>query len=160
MISLLNRAFCVWLLMMLAESIHGFLRSIVFLNWLKVRSTKGQIIFGFFWVTMTLLFEVLHGRLVLGLSWDRIVEDYDLRRGGFMIFRMKTSKLSEVLCILLFVFGIDLQICVADSPICPSVRRTHSRTNRTRQPRCLSRLLLLDWSKCSSKLVRLCHKVL
>ena len=125
MISLLNRAFFVWLLMMLAESIHGVLRSILlvpmigdlparqigvaigsliivaiafmFSNWLKVRSTKGQIRVGFFWVAMTLLFEVLLGRLVLGLSWNRITEDYDLSRGGFMIFGLLLMALSPTI---------------------------------------------------------------
>jgi hypothetical protein len=30
------------------------------------------------------VFEIGLGRLVLGLPWDRITEDYDLTRGGFL----------------------------------------------------------------------------
>ena len=114
MISLLNRAFCVWLLMMLAETVHGVLRSIllvpmigdfparqigvaigsviiiamafVFSNWLKVESIVGQISIGLFWVIMTVLFEFVLGRIVLHLPWERIIDDYDPSRGGFMIF--------------------------------------------------------------------------
>ena len=33
---------------------------------------------------LTLLFEIGLGRLVLGLPWVRITEDYGVTRGGFM----------------------------------------------------------------------------
>jgi hypothetical protein len=33
---------------------------------------------------LTVLFEVGLGRLVLGLPWGRITEDYDLTRGGVL----------------------------------------------------------------------------
>jgi hypothetical protein len=33
---------------------------------------------------LTVLFEIGLGRLLLDLPWDRITEDYDLTRGGFL----------------------------------------------------------------------------
>ena len=114
MIPLFIRAFVVWLVMMFAETIHGILRASLlvpivgdlrarqigvvigstiiiaiaffFSDWLKARSIMWQISVGLFWVTMTLFFEIVLGRLVLRLPWERIIEDYDLSRGGFMIF--------------------------------------------------------------------------
>ena len=35
-------------------------------------------------MVLTILFEIGLGRLVLGLPWDRIAEDYDPARGGFL----------------------------------------------------------------------------
>lgn len=39
---------------------------------------------GLLWVALTVLFEIGLGRLVLGLSWERLAEDYDPTRGGFV----------------------------------------------------------------------------
>lgn len=36
------------------------------------------------WAGLTLAFEVLLGRLLLGYPWERIASDYDLPRGGLM----------------------------------------------------------------------------
>ena len=37
-------------------------------------------------MVLTVSFEVGLGRLVLGLPWERITEDYDVTRGGFLGF--------------------------------------------------------------------------
>jgi hypothetical protein len=125
MIALFSRALVVWLIMMCAETIHGVLRAnllvpivgdlrarqigvaigsliilavaFLFSNWLKERSMIGQISVGLFWGTMTLFFEIMLGRLVLYLPWGRIVEDYDLSRGGFMIFGLLVMVFSLVI---------------------------------------------------------------
>jgi quercetin dioxygenase-like cupin family protein len=39
---------------------------------------------GLLWAVLTVQFEIGLGRLVLGLPWERITEDYDVTRGGFM----------------------------------------------------------------------------
>lgn len=41
---------------------------------------------GGLWAVLTIAFEVGLGRLVLDLPWDRIAEDYDVTRGGFLGF--------------------------------------------------------------------------
>ena len=111
--SLFNRAGGVWLIMMLAETVHGILRAFflvpmvgdrasrqigvpvgsllililafLFAKWIQAKSFKAQLGIGLFWVFLTVLFEILVGRLVPDLPWSRIVEDYDLTNGGFMI---------------------------------------------------------------------------
>ena len=39
---------------------------------------------GLLWVVLTVLFEIGIGRLVRDLAWDRLAEEYDAPRGGFM----------------------------------------------------------------------------
>lgn len=48
-------------------------------------STRTLWHIGAMWVLLTVVFEVTLG-LLLGLSWQRILEDYDLRNGGLMLF--------------------------------------------------------------------------
>ncbi len=43
---------------------------------------------GIVWVGLTLAFEILFGRLVTGLSWQRLASDYDPARGGLLAFGM------------------------------------------------------------------------
>ena len=39
---------------------------------------------GMIWLVLTVAFEVLFGRFVVGLTWERIASDYDLLNGGLM----------------------------------------------------------------------------
>lgn len=107
------RAIVVWMLIMLAESGHGAIREIfiapvigdlparqlgVFVGcgiifaiawltagWMGARTRRAQWQAGVIWVTFTLAFEIILGRFI-GLSWARILSDYNLARGGLMIF--------------------------------------------------------------------------
>ena len=38
------------------------------------------------WSALTLSFEVGSGRVGLGYSWERILEDYDVSKGGLLLF--------------------------------------------------------------------------
>jgi hypothetical protein len=108
-----TRVVAVWMLLMLAETLHGIVRevftapvigdlharqvgvlvgsAIIFFiawaaaNWMGARTPRSQIIAGAIWVALTLAFEILLG-LALGLGWGRILADYNLARGGFMPF--------------------------------------------------------------------------
>lgn len=109
-LSALLRALLVWLLIMLGESAHGALRRLLFtedvlfalrqvsvgvgvvivfavtwlcLPWLRLRSPRGALAIGAFWVALTLAFEAAFGRLA-GLAWTEILAGYDLARGGLM----------------------------------------------------------------------------
>jgi hypothetical protein len=108
------RAFVVWFVIILAESVHGTLRTLylapligdfparrlgvfigtlliflvalAFIRWINARQRTALIWIGLLWVVLTVLFEVGLGRGALGYDWDRILIDYDLSRGGLMGF--------------------------------------------------------------------------
>jgi hypothetical protein len=106
------RATLVWMLIMLAETAHGALREIfiapvvgdlrarqlgipigcviVFIiawatvRWMGAATRHIQLLVGLWWAALTLGFEFVLGRAI-GLSWSRILADYDPSRGGFMV---------------------------------------------------------------------------
>ena len=107
---ILIRALLVWLLFMAAESAQGALRQflvrpevefairqgsavigalIIFgltwlcFRWMRIRTAAGALAVGVLWVALTLAFEVGLGRAI-GLSWSRLLSDYDVTRGGLM----------------------------------------------------------------------------
>lgn len=112
-LSLARRAVLGWMLIILAETVHGFLRELFvaphlgdlrarqlgvmvgcgltfgvawFLaRWIGERRAAPLLAIGALWVLLTLIFEFSLGR-ALGASWDRILSDYDPSRGGFMLF--------------------------------------------------------------------------
>lgn len=118
------RPVVVWLVMIVAETIHGTIRNVfvapllgdltsrqigvfvgsliifgiacLFISWLRTRSTISLLAIGVVWVVMTIIFEVTLG-MALGLSADRISEDYDPSRGGLMIFGLAFMLLSPLL---------------------------------------------------------------
>ncbi|HJR69882.1 MAG TPA: hypothetical protein VKA43_07565 [Gammaproteobacteria bacterium] len=109
----MNRALAAWVLIIAAETVHGILRqwllvpvvgdlrarqigvligsAIIFAiawalaRWIDARSLRAQLAVGAVWVVLTLCFEYTLGRL-LGLPTERILADYDVARGGFMLF--------------------------------------------------------------------------
>ena len=110
----LFRGSAVWLLIMIVESVHGTLRRLVLepglgdlrarqvsvftgmalifvvtfycIRWIRAGSVSALLLIGFSWVLLTLIFEMVLGRMVFGYGWDRISEDFDPRRGGLMGF--------------------------------------------------------------------------
>jgi hypothetical protein len=65
-------------------------------RWLGARSRRTQWLVGAYWVALTLTFEFALGRAV-GMTWQRILEDYNPARGGFMIFGMAFLILAPML---------------------------------------------------------------
>jgi hypothetical protein len=110
-----RRALWVWMLIVLAETVHGTLRelfiapvmgdlrarqwgvpvgcalifaiTLLTARWLGARSRGLLLGIGLLWVTLTLTFEFAVGR-ALGYGWPRILSDYDPGRGGFMLLGM------------------------------------------------------------------------
>lgn len=110
----LFRAFLVWLLIIFAESVHGALRQIVFapligdfparriaffvgmllifliaylfIRWIRAGKAKQLFVIGLMWAILTLLFEFGLGLFILAYTPGRILEDYDVSRGGLMGF--------------------------------------------------------------------------
>lgn len=122
---LLLRALLVWLAVIAAETVHGVLRGLLLVplvgdlrarqigvpigslivlavaslsvRWIAAGTTLRLLGVGLLWVVLTVLFEVGLGRFVLGLTWERIAEDYDHTRGGFLAFGLLVMAVSPVL---------------------------------------------------------------
>jgi hypothetical protein len=107
------RALAAWVLIIVAETVHGVLRqwllvpvvgdlrarqigvligsAIIFAiawalaRWIDARALGAQLAVGAVWIVLTVCFEYALGRL-LGFTTERMLADYDVARGGFMLF--------------------------------------------------------------------------
>ena len=106
------RAFLVWVVIAAAEAFQGSLW-VRFLNcrardrrarqigvfcgsglllaiawfgvpWIGADTELRMVGIGLLWLALMLTFHLAFGRLVLQASWDRIISDFDLRRGGLL----------------------------------------------------------------------------
>jgi hypothetical protein len=119
-----RRPFVVWIVIILAESVHGVLRqlfltpiigdlrarqigvlvgsllvfaiALLFSRWLSARTLRAQLAVGLAWVVLTVAFELGLG-VLLGLPRERIVADYDVAAGGFMAFGLLFMLLAPAL---------------------------------------------------------------
>lgn len=110
----LLRGFSVWLVIVFVESVHGTLRQLflapivgdfparriafftgmalifliayLFIRWIRAENAKQLFAVGLMWAILTLLFEFGLGNFVLNYSRERMLEDYDVSRGGLMGF--------------------------------------------------------------------------
>lgn len=110
--ALVVRSILIWLALIVAEIIHGILRAIVLvpfvgefrasqigvfigsaiilaitcltIRWIRASGQRQLLLVGFIWVVLTVAFELLFGRFVVGLSWERLTADYNLAEGGLM----------------------------------------------------------------------------
>ena len=123
--SLTVRAFTVWCLLMLMESVNGVLRGMLlvphvgdfrarqvgvftgsllilvitylFVDWIQTRSARSLVLVGLFWLVLTLFFEIGFGRFVAGRSWPDMVSDFDIARGGLLPFGLAVLTLAPLL---------------------------------------------------------------
>lgn len=121
------KAFVIWLIIILTETIHGMGRTIflepylgdfqarqisVFtgsfliliivifcINWLKATTKTQLIIVGIFWLILTVSFEIILGRFILNYSWARITSDYQINQGGLLPFGLLFLLLSPLIAI-------------------------------------------------------------
>ena len=117
-----RRAGAAWLLLIGAESLHGTLRELLLkpyvgdlrarqlalltgsvivvgvacgvTRWIRADTPGARWLVGLLWLALTLTFEFSLGRLVLGYSWNRLLEDYDVTRGGWLGLGMIVLLLS------------------------------------------------------------------
>jgi hypothetical protein len=54
-------------------------------RWIDARALGAQLAVGAVWIVLTVCFEYALGRL-LGFTTERMLADYDVARGGFMLF--------------------------------------------------------------------------
>jgi hypothetical protein len=107
-----RRAIALWLGLIGAEVVHGIVRSLVltprvgdrrarqigvftgsfvnlgithlFIHWIGARSTRALVGIGLVWVVLTVVFEVIFGRLVMRSSWERLRSDYNIAHGRLL----------------------------------------------------------------------------
>ncbi|MEQ1903769.1 MAG: hypothetical protein ABL888_06270 [Pirellulaceae bacterium] len=105
------KAIIVWLIIVAAETLHGILRQLylapqigdlparqvgvfigsgiilgvacLFIRWINPKTYTQQFLIGLLWVVLIAVFEFSLG-FALGYSRERMLEDYDLSRGGLM----------------------------------------------------------------------------
>lgn len=109
---LILKSIIVWLVFILAESINGTVRILwlvpflgdrladqisfvigsililaiasLFARWLQVSRFSQLLYVGVLWLLLTVVFEIVLGRLIFGYSWSQIAADYNLLQGGLM----------------------------------------------------------------------------
>ncbi len=65
-------------------SIMVILVAYLLAGWLRLKRIPSMMLVGMAWVILTIGFEIVLGRLVMGLDWARILSDYDVAHGGLM----------------------------------------------------------------------------
>lgn len=119
-----RRALLAWMLIILAETLHGVAREIFLApvvgdlrarqwgvpagcviilliaclttRWIGAVTRAAQWLVGLCWVVLTVLFEMILGR-ALGFDWDRIFSDYNPARGGYMMFGLAFMLIAPLL---------------------------------------------------------------
>lgn len=119
------RALAVWLVLICAEILHGIARGIflvphvgefrsnqigvltgsviilviavIFVRWIRAFRTSTLLAVGVLWLGLTLGFEILFGRFVMGASWERLAADYNVVEGGLLPFGMAILLLSPLI---------------------------------------------------------------
>jgi hypothetical protein len=122
---LMLRSIVVWLIFILAESLNGTIRilwlipalgdvrahqisfmtgvllilaiALLFVPWLRIQRIAPLLGVGLLWALLTLAFEIALGRMILGYSWEQVMADYNLRRGGLMPFGLAWLALSPTI---------------------------------------------------------------
>jgi len=108
------RSLMVWFILIGAEIVHGILRAILLvplvgefrsnqigvfsgsaiilliayltIRWIGAKRNSALLTVGFIWLMLTVAFEVLFGRFVVGLTWERLAAGYNIIEGGLMPF--------------------------------------------------------------------------
>ena len=117
-----GRGFAIWALLMLAEVLHGTARvlvlaplvgdfrsrqigvvtgsiiflvlAFVFIGWIGARDSRELFGLGALWVVWTLAFELVLGRYVFDQTWERLLSDYAIWKGGLMPVGLLTLGLA------------------------------------------------------------------
>jgi hypothetical protein len=121
---LLVRAFAIWILIAVSETLHGVARTLflmpilgdrpsrqlgvfvgsimilgiawLFVNWIRTTTRPQLLAVGLLWLVLMLAFEIGLGRAA-GVSWERILSDYNPAQGGLMIIGMGVLLLAPLL---------------------------------------------------------------
>jgi hypothetical protein len=66
-------------------------------KWLRADRTSLQIQAGSTWVVLTLAFELGFGHFVMRVPWNKLVEDYNVQRGGLLPLGLLGLSLSPLI---------------------------------------------------------------
>jgi hypothetical protein len=108
----LLRGFAVWLVIILAETLHGTARELflkpllgdararqisfftallliltitfLFIRWIRAVNIFQLFAVGLMWAGLTFCFEMLLARFVMNISWEKFFSDYNIFAGGLM----------------------------------------------------------------------------
>jgi len=111
-IRIVVHSLAIWLVLIVAEIIHGILRAITLvplvgefqsnqigvftgsaiilviayftIRWIGAKCRLELLMVGAIWLVFTVTFELCFGRFVMGLSWERLGADYNPLQGGLM----------------------------------------------------------------------------
>ena len=109
---IVGRSLTIWLVLIAAEIVHGIFRAIALvpvvgefrsnqigvftgsviilaiayfiIRWIGAQRPNELLLVGLIWLVLTVAFEFLFGRFVVGLSWERIASDYNVLNGGLL----------------------------------------------------------------------------
>ncbi len=107
-----RRAAAAWVLIALAETLHGIARSLWLMplmgdlrarqwaivsglliivvialatvRWIGARRLRTQLKVGLMWALLMLGFDVFMGHWIIGFPWPRIAQDFNPQQGGFL----------------------------------------------------------------------------
>lgn len=119
------RALAIWLLLIAVEILYGIARGIflvphlgdfrsrqigvgtgsliilavalAFVRWIGTSRPSHLLGIGLLWAMLTLAFEILFGRFVVGAPWKRLLSDYNVVEGGLMPFGIAVPVLSPLI---------------------------------------------------------------
>jgi hypothetical protein len=122
---LLLKSLAVWVVIVCAEIIHGIARTlllvpyigdlparqigvftgsliiltiaIISIKWIGAKSRSQLLAIGLLWLGLMLTFEITFGLFVAGVSWERIVSDYNIFKGGFLAIGMLILTISPLI---------------------------------------------------------------
>jgi hypothetical protein len=119
------KSIIVWLVLIFAESLNGTIRMLwlvptlgdlrahqlsfviatililtiatLFVRWLHASHVSQLLSVGVLWLLLTVVFEIVLGRFILGYSWEQIAADYNVLQGGLMPFGLVWLTLSPLI---------------------------------------------------------------
>jgi hypothetical protein len=71
--------------------------ALAFVRWIGASRTTHLLAVGVLWLGLTLAFEFLFGRFVVGASWMRLAADYNVLEGGLLPFGMLLLAVSPLI---------------------------------------------------------------
>jgi hypothetical protein len=71
-----------------------FLVTLFVIPWFRVSKASRLWLLGLFWLSLTVAFEFLYGRFALGLSWRKLLDDYNLLKGRLWPLVLVTTLVS------------------------------------------------------------------
>ncbi len=74
-----------------------FVITLAFTRWMGARTGPSCWASALLWVVLTVMFEFALGRAVFHYDWSRILSDYDLSRGGLMVFGLLAMVFTPLL---------------------------------------------------------------